>query len=284
MILITDGPEMVATSRSWRQQGESIAVVPTMGCLHEGHLSLVKKGRELAERVVATIFVNPLQFGPHEDLDAYPRQLEEDSRLLENEGVGCLFCPPVELMYPEQFQTQVRVKKLSQGMCGEDRPGHFDGVATVVSKLFNLVQPDFALFGEKDFQQLAIIKQLVDDLNFPVEIVGCPIVREKDGLAMSSRNNYLRPEDREAALSLSQSIQMAKEMVRAYSGTIKSAPLIEGVKACIKDAGGAVEYAVIVNGRTLEPQEWVQSGSVLAVAAKIRGKIRLIDNSVLLEP
>lgn len=280
---ITDGPAILGTSRSWRQKGESIALVPTMGCLHEGHLSLVKKGRKVADRVVATIFVNPLQFGPHEDLEAYPRQLEEDSRLLENEGVDCLFCPPVELMYSKNFQTQVSVKKLSRGMCGEDRPGHFDGVATVVSKLFNLVQPDFALFGEKDFQQLAIIKQLVEDLNFPVEIIGCPIVREKDGLAMSSRNTYLGPGDREAALSLFRSIEMAKEMVRACSGTIKSAPLIEGVKSVITGAGATVEYAVIVNGRTLQPEETVLPGSVLAVAAKIRGKIRLIDNSVLLE-
>jgi pantoate--beta-alanine ligase len=204
----------------WRRRGLSVGLVPTMGCLHQGHLSLVRKARELSDRVIVSIFVNPMQFGPDEDLGAYPRQFTKDCNLAENEGATAVFAPVDQQMYSTGFQTMVRVKKLSLGMCGADRPGHFDGVATVVSKLFNITTPNIAVFGEKDYQQLVIIRQLTEDLNFPVKIIAAPIVRESDGLAMSSRNKYLTGTSRNTALCLFQAVSRAKKLVADTAGSV----------------------------------------------------------------
>ena len=273
---------MFNKSLDWKKNDFTIAVVPTMGCLHAGHLSLVRRAKELADKVVTTIFVNPLQFGPNEDLDDYPRQMEQDSKLLDAEGVDCLFCPQSQAMYPDNFQTVVRVEKLARGMCGNDRPGHFDGVATVVTKLFNLIQPDFGLFGEKDFQQLTLVRQMVEDLNYQVKIVGCPIVREEDGLAMSSINKYLLAEDREQALSLSKSIAWARQTIATSQTSLVAEKIIREVAHIINSSGAQLDYAVIVHGDTLQPEKFVGRRSVLAVAAKIKGRVRLIDNGLLM--
>jgi pantoate--beta-alanine ligase len=266
---------------SWKQQGKRVALVPTMGCLHAGHLSLMRIAAQNADKVIVSIFVNPMQFGPNEDFGAYPRQLQADCILAENEGVDVVFCPEAKDVYPEGFQTTVSVASLAEGMCGANRPGHFDGVATVVSKLFHLTAPDIAVFGEKDFQQLAIIRQMVRDLNFPVKIIGGPIVREADGLAMSSRNKYLQGELREQALCLSKSIQMAQKLVAQSPQPVPSDTLIEATSKLVAEAGGKLEYAVVINDRTLQPEAVIGRSSVLAVAVKIGGVVRLIDNAKL---
>ncbi len=273
--------EMYHRAAHWKRQGLKIALVPTMGCLHEGHLSLMRKAGASADRVIVSIFVNPMQFGPHEDFDAYPRQLQNDCLLAEKEGVDTIFCPETKAMYGENFQTAISVKKLSQGMCGADRPGHFDGVATVVTKLLHSTVADVAIFGEKDFQQLAIIKQLVADLNFPVEIVGCPIVREADGLAMSSRNKYLQGEARSQALCLYRAIMAAKARVAKGQRDVTAASIIDETARIVAEAGASLEYAVVVNEHSLQPEVLIGNGSVLALAAKIGGVVRLIDNAKL---
>ena len=253
-----------------------------MGCLHEGHLSLVREARKYADIVIATIFVNPMQFGPTEDFSSYPRQLAADCQLLEAERVDLLFCPAPEEMYPEGFQTSIRVKELAKPMCGASRPGHFDGVATVLTKLFHLTYPDYAFFGEKDFQQLTIIKRLVKDLNFDIEVVGCPIIREKDGLALSSRNKYLTPETRTQALCLFKSIQAAQDMVRQHGSGLLTSEILNKVKEIISAEGGRLDYAVIVNEDTLNDVQEVGKGSVIALAVHIADKVRLIDNAKLI--
>ncbi len=273
--------EMSQRAAKWKRQGLKIALVPTMGCLHEGHLSLMRRAAGCADRVIVSIFVNPMQFGPHEDFDAYPRQLQSDCQLAEKEGVDTVFCPDSKAMYGENFQTTISVKTLSQGMCGADRPGHFDGVATVVTKLLHVTVPDVAIFGEKDFQQLAVIKQLATDLNLPVEIVGCPIVREVDGLAMSSRNKYLQGESRRQALCLYRSIQAARDRVAGGRHDVPAASVIAETARIVAEAGAKLEYAVVVNEHTLQPEDVIGSGSVLALAAKIGGVVRLIDNARL---
>lgn len=282
MRTIASPDEIYQLALSWKIAGQRIAVVPTMGCLHEGHLSLMRIGAKHCDRVIVTVFVNPLQFGPNEDLDAYPKQLQQDCSLAEKEGVDVVFAPDNDAMYNSSFQTEIQVKRLSQGMCAGDRPTHFTGVATVVTKLFNLTVPDVAVFGQKDFQQLTIIRQLVRDLNFPVKIVGGPIIREPDGLAMSSRNKYLEGDGRQRALCLYNSIQAGRKMV-AEAGEIEisSEIIIERVKSIVSAAGAKLEYAVVVNEVSLQDEKTVTSASVLALAARIDKTVRLIDNSKL---
>lgn len=281
---IIRSPEMMYhCAQRWKQGGQRVAVVPTMGCLHEGHLSLMRIGAKHCDRIIVTLFVNPLQFGPNEDLDAYPKQLQLDCDLAEKEGVDVIFAPENEAMYGPSFQTEIQVKKLSQGMCAGDRPTHFAGVTTVVTKLFNITIPDIAVFGMKDFQQLTIVRQLVRDLNFPIEIVGGPIIREPDGLAMSSRNKYLTEDGRQRALCLYNSIQAGKKTVAERGGTeIPSQIIIEQTKNIVAAAGVKLEYAVVVNEESLLDEKTVTPASVFALAAKIDNTVRLIDNSKLI--
>lgn len=281
MKITSSSSEIFALATGWKKQGERVAVVPTMGCLHEGHLSLMRIAANHADRVIVTLFVNPLQFGPNEDLDAYPKQLQLDCELAEKQGVDVLFAPERSAMYDDSFQTVINVEKLSQGMCAGDRPTHFAGVATVVTKLFNLTIPDVAVFGEKDFQQLTIIRQLVRDLNFPIEIVGGPIIREPDGLAMSSRNKYLKGEARQKALCLYNSITAAKSIVAESEGEVPAEVLINKAKSIVGAAGAKLEYAVVVNETSLENEQTVTPQSVFAIAARIESTVRLIDNAKL---
>lgn len=263
-----------------RADGESIGLVPTMGALHEGHLTLVRRAREACDHVVASIFVNPKQFGPNEDLDAYPRQLAEDSAMLEGAGCSLLWAPGVEAMYPDGFVTNISVSGVSEGFCGADRPGHFDGVATVVCKLFNQVRPDMAFFGEKDFQQLAVIRAMARDLDLTQphvrSIIGVPTVREEDGLAMSSRNRYLSEADRAAAATLPQAMKQAIAAIE--SGASVSASL-SALKSALTDAGfSSVDYAELADARSLAQLDAFEGKSArLLVAARIGGT-RLIDN------
>ncbi len=266
---------------SWKKAGMRIALVPTMGCLHEGHLSLMRNGAANADKVIVSIFVNPMQFGPNEDFGAYPRQFGTDCQLAEQEGVHLIFNPDPEDMYPHGFQTTISVRNLAQGMCGANRPGHFDGVATVVAKLLHLTCPDIAVFGEKDFQQLAIIRQMVRDLDFPVEIIGAPIVREADGLAMSSRNKYLKGAMRSQALCLSRAIEEGRALVHARQN-LAAETIVVATKKIVAEAGGKLEYAVVIDANTLQEETMVGNNSVLALAVKIGGVVRLIDNGKLL--
>ena len=214
MEIITTVAEMKARVAEWKAEGLTIGLTPTMGALHEGHMSLMEAARSACDRVVTSVFVNPLQFGPDEDYDNYPRDLERDAGIAESKGVDVIFHPSVEEMYPENYNTYVVMETLTDTLCGASRPGHFRGVCTVVNKLFNIVQPDKAFFGQKDAQQLAIIMRMVSDLNMNLEVVGCPIVRETDGLAKSSRNTYLSAEERKAALVLSKAVFLGEKLVR----------------------------------------------------------------------
>jgi pantoate--beta-alanine ligase len=258
---------------------KTVGFVPTMGYLHEGHLSLVDKAKEMADIVVMSIFVNPLQFGPNEDLDSYPRDIERDSRLAESRGVDILFFPSVEEMYPPGSKTIVSVKDITDALCGASRPGHFDGVATVVTKLFNIVQPDYAFFGMKDAQQVAVITRMVRDLNMPVEVVPCPIIREADGLAMSSRNVYLSAEERKQALVLSRSLKKAQEMVER--GARDVAALREAITATIQESPLAeIDYIEIRSYPELAPLTELRGPCLIALAVRF-GRTRLIDNIIL---
>lgn len=281
-MIVLESPEQLREQVcEWKREGHRVGFVPTMGYLHHGHLSLMRLAKEKADRVVASIFVNPRQFGPEEDLDNYPRDEVHDKSAAEEAGVDVLFFPSVELMYPEGYQTNVHVDKLSQGMCGTTRPTHFDGVATVITKFFNIVNPDLAVFGEKDFQQLALIRRLTRDLNFPIEIIGHPIVREDDGLAMSSRNKYLEDAERTEALALSRSLQMAKKKVDA-TGSCLASELHDLIAAELeKSTMCSVDYISIVDSLSLDPVEHAKKGDLIALAVYINQKVRLIDNIVL---
>jgi len=271
---------MAAWSKAVRQNQQTIALVPTMGFLHEGHLALMRSARKLADFVVASIFVNPMQFGPAEDFSRYPRELDRDQALLQKEKVDILFFPEAGTMYPPGFQTRVNVESLSQGLCGKSRPGHFEGVATVVAKLFHIVLPHWAVFGEKDLQQLTIIKRMVKDLDWDVQIFSHPTVREPDGLAMSSRNIYLSETDRKtSALCLWQSIELAREEV-AY-GHLDGLALKRKIESFIhKFPNTLIDYVEIIDADSLEPKGVIDQNTLLAMAVKV-GRTRLIDNARL---
>jgi len=279
MEIITDITSMQQSALSLRREGRRIAFVPTMGFLHEGHASLLREGRQRGDVLVLSIFVNPIQFGPSEDLDSYPRNLEGDCVIARACGVDIVFTPTAAGMYPPGFQTAIRVPELALPLCGASRPGHFDGVATVVAKLFNIVQPDLALFGRKDFQQLAIIRRMTLDLSLPVEIVGMPIVREADGLAMSSRNAYLSADQRQSALCLSRAIRLVRE--RYAAGERRAETLREEALKLIADEPAAtIDYLELRDAATLEPAADVSDTTLMALAVKI-GTTRLIDNTLL---
>ena len=279
MRVISSIKEMSTLSENWRREGKVIAFVPTMGYFHAGHLSLMREGRRRGDVLVVSLFVNPIQFGPKEDLNQYPRSLERDKALAQKEGVDVLFVPKQEEMYPSGFQTFVEVTELTQHLCGLSRPGHFRGVTTVVTKLFNIVKPHIAIFGLKDYQQYLVIKRMVKDLNFDIEIIGCPIVREADGLAMSSRNEYLLPEQRKAALSLSKGLKLAQELVNA--GERNAQIIINRVSNFIKQFPYTqIDYVKICDPETLEDLIEIKERALLALAVKV-GRARLIDNTIL---
>jgi pantoate--beta-alanine ligase len=269
---------MTAWSKEQAVTGRTIGFVPTMGFFHEGHLALMRRAGESADQVVVSLFVNPTQFGPKEDLAAYPRDFARDQELAAGVGADVLFAPEPEAIYPTGFNTTVTVgEELTGQLCGADRPGHFAGVATVVSKLFNIVRPDLAVFGEKDFQQLAVIRRMTEDLNLGVEIIGHPIIREQDGLAMSSRNTYLQEDEREAALSLSRALAVARTM--AADGERDAERLAAVLREFILSFPGTEpDYISFVNQFDLQPVELVDKNTVLALAVKINGRVRLIDN------
>ena len=279
MKIIHDIAEMQAASRAARLGGLSIGFVPTMGALHQGHLSLVRRARTHSSLVVVSIFVNPLQFGPSEDFARYPRTLESDCALLETEGVDLVFAPSTEQMYPAGATTAVYVEELSERLDGRSRPGHFRGVSTVVAKLFYIVQPDCAVFGQKDAAQVAVLRRMVRDLNMPIELIVAPIARDSDGLALSSRNAYLTPEDRRRALVLHRALQKVEEL--AGSGEMNSERLRSAALYALADEPAAVlDYLEIVNPDTLLPVDTVGQGALVAVAATF-GATRLIDNVLL---
>ncbi len=267
---------------SWKTKGHVIGLVPTMGWFHRGHLALMETMRQKVDKVVVSLFINPKQFGAGEDLTTYPHDLERDRLLAEKTGIDVLFAPIVDEIYPEGFQTTICVKEITKVLCGASRPGHFDGVATVVSKFFNIVQPQKVIFGEKDYQQLAMIRRMVKDLNFNIEVLGHPIVREEDGLAMSSRNTYLKQEERRNALCLYKSIQYAKAITQKTKSRLRSAEIIEEVKGIINTTPGCVvDYVEIIDKDTLLPSEFISSNSLIAMAVKVGGRVRLIDNALL---
>jgi pantoate--beta-alanine ligase len=263
-----------------RLDGRRLALIPTMGFLHEGHLSLIREGRARADMAVVSIFVNPIQFGPREDLSRYPRDLEGDLEKCERAGAAMVLAPSAEDMYPQGFQTFVEVTRVSRGLCGEVRPGHFRGVATVVSKLFNVVRPHLAVFGEKDYQQLQVIKALNSDLGFGIEILGAPTVREPDGLAMSSRNAYLSGEERARALSLSRGLRAAQQLARTGETDVRE--MVTAVRRELEAANVREDYVEVVDATTLQPlpryePEW----PARALVAGYVGRTRLIDNIAL---
>ncbi|NIM91541.1 MAG: pantoate--beta-alanine ligase [Candidatus Aminicenantes bacterium] len=276
---ITSVKEMKATARELRSRGKTIGFVPTMGYLHEGHLSLVRKSTQKAEVTVVSVFVNPAQFGPKEDFKEYPRDLNRDLRLLEKVGVDYLFYPDSEEVYPPGYRTYVRVHDLEEKLCGRSRPGFFRGVCTVVLKLFNIVEPDIAFFGQKDAQQAIILQRMVEDLHLDVKIEVLPIVRDEDGLALSSRNEYLNSKEREAALALPRSLQEAKKTIKI--GERRAAVIIKKVEEMIrKEPLTKIDYVEIVDLDELKPIEMLKDGSLLALAVWV-GKTRLIDNLMI---
>lgn len=266
--------------KEWKKQGLSVGFVPTMGYLHEGHKSLMDAARKGNDKVVVSIFVNPMQFGPTEDLATYPRDLDHDAALCESAGVDLIFHPEAEEMYEKDFCSFVDMTGLTEGLCGKTRPIHFRGVCTVVNKLFNIVTPDHAYFGQKDGQQLAVIKRMVRDLNMDIEIVGCPIVREEDGLAKSSRNTYLSPEERKAALILSKTVALGKELAKTEKDANK---VVEAMKKNIETEPLAkIDYVEAVDVLSMAPVEKLEGTCMLAMAVYI-GKTRLIDNTLINE-
>lgn len=273
---INEVREWVAQQKS---AGRAVHFVPTMGYFHEGHLSLMRRAKQEGGAVIVSLFVNPTQFGPNEDLDRYPRDLERDRKMAESVQVDALFIPEASEIYPPGFQTTVSLPRLHHRLCGRSRPTHFDGVAVVVLKLFNIVQPHRAYFGMKDYQQMVLIRRMVEDLNLPVEIVPCPIVREPDGLAMSSRNMYLTPEQRQAATVLFRSMQWAQAQVNA--GERDAHSIREGVLNMIQSEPLVrVDYVEVVHPETFEPMETIDDHALLALAVYL-GQTRLIDNCLL---
>lgn len=272
--------EVRAQVRAWKQEGLTVGLVPTMGYLHEGHASLVDKAVSQCDRVVASDFVNPTQFGPNEDLEAYPRDFDRDCALLEAHGCHMVFYPEVSEMYAPDAATYVEIlSDMPKQLCGQTRPIHFRGVCTVVSKLFNIVTPDKAFFGQKDAQQLAIIRRMVRDLSYGIEIVGCPIVREADGLAKSSRNTYLNPQERQAALVLSQAVRLGQTMVE--EGETDARRIVDAMTAHIQaEPLARIDYVSAVDGITMLPVEKIQDSVLVAMAVYI-GKTRLIDNFIV---
>ena len=279
--VITSPVEMTRYSLAAQAKGQTVAFVPTLGGLHAGHVSLLQEGRRRGDQLALSIFVNPTQFGANEDLSKYPRDLDGDLALARAAGVDVAFVPTAADMYPAGFQTFVDVSELSKGLCGERRPGHFVGVATVVAKLFNIVRPQLALFGEKDFQQLAVIRRMVADLNLGIDIVALPTVREPDGLAMSTRNRYLSPPDRKRAAALFRALTAARQA--AADGERRAAVLVNLARAVIAPAVDRIDYLEIRDSETLLPLELVDRRAVMLVAAFI-GTTRLIDNQQLGEP
>lgn len=278
MKIVSTVKEVKEQVREWRKQGLTVGFVPTMGYLHEGHLSLMKAAGE-NDKVVVSIFVNPMQFGPTEDLDSYPRDLERDAALCEEVGVDLIFHPEPEEMYDAHFCSYVDMSVLTEELCGLSRPVHFRGVCTVVNKLFHIVAPDRAYFGQKDAQQLAVIKRMVKDLNMDVEVKGCPIVREEDGLAKSSRNTYLSKQERQAALVLSKSIFLGQKM--AQEGETSAAAILGAMRELIENEPLAkIDYVKMVDLLTMQQVESTEGGVLVAIAVYI-GKTRLIDNFIL---
>ena len=270
--------ETRAQVKEWKNQGLTVGLVPTMGYLHEGHQSLIKKAVEENDRVVVSVFVNPIQFAPNEDLETYPRDLEADKRLCDSTGADLIFHPTPEEMYPDGFSTHIQMDNLTKELCGKTRPTHFGGVCTVVGKLFNIVHPDKAYFGQKDAQQLAIIKRMVRDLNFDIEIVGCPIIREPDGLAKSSRNTYLSADERKAALILSKAIRLGEELVA--DGERNAQTIIKAMTDKINTEPLArIDYVNVVDALSIEPLDVIKDEVLVAIAVYI-GKTRLIDNFI----
>ncbi|HHG74174.1 MAG TPA: pantoate--beta-alanine ligase [Persephonella sp.] len=268
---------MKQITKRLKKEGKTIGFVPTMGYLHEGHVSLIRCSKKDNDITVVSIFVNPIQFGKNEDLDRYPRDLERDVEICTKEGVDYVFYPSADEMYPEGFSTYVEVEGITQRLCGAFRSGHFKGVTTVVAKLFNIVQPDRAYFGEKDYQQLKVIQKMVRDLNIDVEVIGCPLIREKDGLALSSRNKYLTPEERKSALSISRALFRAKQMFE--SGEKDPSKVIDEVKRIISSQPlvKEIQYVEVVDPERLTPKKKLEKGDVVAVAVFV-GNTRLIDN------
>jgi len=280
MEIIYHPRNMTSWSNRMIRAGRRIALVPTMGYFHEGHAGLMRLAGEHADLVVVSLFVNPLQFGPDEDLDRYPRDFTRDRRIAEEQGVSVLFAPRDGSMYDAGHQTTVQVHGLTKNLCGAHRPGHFTGVTTVVAKLFHLVKPHCAVFGEKDYQQLAVIRKMTADLNWDIEIIAHPLVREADGLALSSRNRYLTPEMRKSALSLSRGIRLARELVAG--GIRESDRLRQAVRESIlAHPDTAIEYISFVDRNSLREKEVVDADTLLALAVNIDGKVRLIDNAML---
>lgn len=264
---------------AWKREGLTVGFVPTMGYLHEGHKSLMQAARANNDRVVVSVFVNPMQFGPNEDLESYPRDFEKDSALCESVGVDLIFRPEPEEMYADGFCSYVDMNGLTTELCGKSRPIHFRGVQTVVLKLFNIVKPDKAYFGQKDAQQLAVIKRMVKDLNVDTEIVGCPIVREADGLAKSSRNTYLNPDERKAALILSRSLKLGRELIE--NGETDSKAVIKAITDNINTEPLAkIDYVDVVDFDTITPVDKIGKSVLVAIAVYI-GKTRLIDNFII---
>lgn len=279
MEIITTIKEMKAVTEQWKKAGESVGLVPTMGYLHEGHGSLIERARKDNDRVAVSIFVNPMQFGPAEDLATYPRDLQKDAAYCRKLGVDVIFHPEPEEMYGPRFSSYVDMSVLTEELCGLSRPVHFRGVCTVVNKLFNIVQPTRAYFGQKDAQQLAIIRHMVEDLNMSPEIVGCPIVREEDGLAKSSRNTYLSPEERQAALVLSRAVRLGQTKVEQGEEDAKT--VLTAMKEMIEaEPLARIDYVKAVDGLTMQPVDKLQSPALVAMAVYI-GTTRLIDNFVI---
>lgn len=279
MRVITSIIEMQQEADRLRESGKKIGFVPTMGYLHEGHLNLVREAKKNSDVIVMSIFVNPTQFAPNEDFEDYPRNFDRDRLLAEKEGCDIIFYPDAKEMYPDKYLTYVEVEKITRILCGASRPTHFRGVTTIVSKLFNIVKPHIAVFGQKDYQQAVVIKKMTSDLNFDIKIIIAPIVREQDGLAMSSRNTYLSPAEREQALVLYQSLKMAEAEI--LSGENNAEVIKQKIRQMInKKPDAVIDYVEIVDSETLESQTSIKSDVVIALAVKV-GKTRLIDNIIV---